>query len=67
VRLTKGWREVGGGFTNHGELLEDGRLMEFAAQERRGIQPFQKGLNHITGLADVVQIEMLTPHTALVR
>ena len=58
VRLTKCLREAGSRLTNHGELLEGGGLMEFAGQERRGIHPFQKCLNHVAGIKDVLQIEV---------
>ena len=67
VRLTKDLREACCRLTNHGELLEGGGLMLFAGKERRSIHPFQKGLHHVAGLADVLQGEVLTPHTARVR
>ena len=67
VRLTKGLRKTSRRFTNDGQLLEGGGLMEFARQERRGIQTCQKGLNHVAGLENVLQVEVLTPHTARVR
>src|SRR5438132_13291085 len=65
VRLTKGLREAGSRFTNHGELLERRGLMEFAGQKGRGIHACQKGLKHVAGLEDVLQVEALTPHIAL--
>src|SRR5207245_1457774 len=67
VRLTKGLREAGHCCTNHGELLKGGGLMKFTSQERRGLHTVEKGLHHVAGLENVLQVEVLTPHTALVR
>ncbi len=67
ANLTKILREAGHCFTNHGELLKRRRLMEFACQECRDLHPLQKGLNHITGLNNVLQVEVFTPHMTLVR
>lgn len=67
VRVAKFLREVGSGFSNHSQLVEGSGLMQFAGHESRGIHSFQKGLKHVAGIKDVLQIEVFTPHTILVR
>ena len=54
VCVTKGLGEACCRFTNDSELLEYGSLMEFAGQESCSIQACQKGLNHVTGIKDVL-------------
>jgi hypothetical protein len=67
MRLTKGLREVSRCSTNHSAFLEGSSLMEFASQGRRGVYACQKGLNHVASLKNVLQVEVLTPHIALVQ
>jgi len=45
---------MAGRLSNDGELLECGSLVEFAGQGRVGIHPFQKRLDHVADIKDVV-------------